>query len=353
MKCSGCLNIVRDGDSRVTCTKCRVFYHKSCVSTSVKGDTNDWAAWLCPSCKPKRGNSDSTPVRGGNPHKSIHDTNITIRNKKGTPVESPVSMETDGPVTSSEVRSIIRSEIATLTEHLKETLAQCVNNELKSIKIEIEQVKESMNFMNDKYETIKSELSTKSTALHQLQKENEQLKASLKEVSMRINTMEQQARSSNVEIQCLPEHKGENLVSTVMNVARVISCTIAEGHIHQVTRIAKLNSTSTRPKSIIVQFCSPRVRDSFLSASIKFNKNKKPEDRLNSSLLGIGGKKENVYVVEHLSSKNKSLHAAARLKAKELGYQYVRVRNGRIYMRKTDGSDYIYVKDTDALERIV
>lgn len=321
--------------------------------STLKGNTNDWTTWLCPSCKPKSGNSDGTPVRGGNPQKSTPESYITIRNKKGNTTESFVAVETDGPVTSSEIRSIIRSEIATLAKHLNVTLVQCINNELKSIKTEIEQVKDSMTFMNEKYETIKSEISNKFTTLHQLQKENEQLSASLKEMNMRVNTMEQQARSSNVEIQCVPEHKGENLVSIVMNVARVTSCTIAESNIHQVTRIAKLNSSSNRPKSIIVQFSSPRVRDSFLSASIKFNKNKKPEDRLSSSLLGIGGKKENVYVVEHLSSKNKSLHAAARMKAKELSYQYVWVRNGRIYMRKTDGSDYVYVKDTETLERIV
>lgn len=165
--------------------------------------------------------------------------------------------------------------------------------------------------------------------------------------------MEQQARSSNVEIQCLPQHNGENLINTVVNLAKVISCDITESNIHHVTRIAKQNTSSTRPKSIIVQFCSPRVRDSFLAASIKFNKNKQADDKLNSGLLGVGGKKESIYVVEHLSMANKALHAAARSKAKELGYKYVWVRNGRVFMRKSDGSDYVYVNSLDILNKLV
>ncbi|CAG9793567.1 unnamed protein product [Diatraea saccharalis] len=353
MNCSGCLNIITDPDSMVTCSKCRVSFHNSCVASSLEGIVKDQTTWMCPACKPKRGNADGTPVRTSNPLKLAHEPNVTVRSKKGVAAASPVNMETDGPVTSIEVRSIIRSEIAALTKHLNETLAQYVNKELKSIKAEIEQVKESMNFMNDKYEEIKSDISTKFMAIHELQKENEQLKIAFKDMNLRLDVMEQQSRSSNVEIQCLPEHKGENLVSTVMNIGKVISCSIAESNIHRVTRIAKLNASSNRPKSIIVQFNSPRIRDSFLAASIKFNKNKKPEDRLNSSLIGIGGKRENVYIVDHLSPKNKSLHAAARLKAKELSYRYVWVRKGRIYMRKTEDSDYIYIKDTDMLGRLV
>lgn len=58
-------------------------------------------------------------------------------------------------------------------------------------------------------------------------------------------------------------------------------------------------------------------------------------------------------MTEHLSPANKALHAAARTRAKEAGYKYVRIRNGRVYMRKSDDSDYILVKDTEMLKKIV
>ncbi|CAK1584852.1 unnamed protein product [Parnassius mnemosyne] len=98
-------------------------------------------------------------------------------------------------------------------------------------------------------------------------------------------------------------------------------------------------------------FNSPRTRDTFLAASIMYNK-ANPNEKLNSNLLGIGGAKENVYVVEHLSPTNKYLHAAARKKAKELNYKFVWVRRGRIFMRKSETSDYKYIRDLETLDSL-
>ncbi|XP_047543220.1 uncharacterized protein LOC125075553 [Vanessa atalanta] len=254
--------------------------------------SNDTYFWQCPECKPKRGNADNTPVCSGNSTSKLPDEDNITRRKK-----------------------------------------------------------ESMKFMNEQYEDIKSEIRTKFKAFEILNKENEQLKVTIQDLDMRLNVMEQQSRACNIELQCLPEHKNENLINTIMQLSRVISCNITEDNIHNVTRIAKQNPNSSRPKSIIVQFNSPRTRDTFLAASIKYNKNN-PDDKLNSKLLGIGGLKQNIYVVEHLSPKNKMLHAAAKQKAKLKGYRYVWVRNGRIFMRKSDNCEYKHIKDMASLDKI-
>ncbi|KAF9414516.1 hypothetical protein HW555_007590 [Spodoptera exigua] len=59
-----------------------------------------------------------------------------------------------------------------------------------------------------------------------------------------------------------------------------------------------------------------------------------------------------VYVCEHLSPDCKYLHAATRLKAKELKFKYVWVKYGRVYMRKDDRAGHILVKNVDFLNNI-
>lgn len=44
-----------------------------------------------------------------------------------------------------------------------------------------------------------------------------------------------------------------------------------------------------------------------------------------------------------LSPVNKSLHAAARIRAKELNYKYTWINNGRIFMRKDDFGEAILI----------
>lgn len=348
MKCDCCSEAIMEGDSVVNCSGCKKPYHSACFNTILSGNlqADEQQNWLCPSCKPRISNADHTPIR----NKQVQDSTNVTRRKKGTPVAPVITDE--GPVTSSEVSNIIKNEINNLTRHLNQTLASYVNKELKVIKDVVDEIKQGMNFMNEKYEEMKAEISSKLNIVHEVQKENEQLKATVNDLNMRLNQVEQQARSSNLEIQCLPEFKSENLVSTVMNISKIISCDISESNIHHVTRIAKQTQTSSRPKSVVVQFNSPRIRDTFLAATIQFNRNKSLEDKLNSSLLGIAGKKENIYIMEHLSPVNKSLHAATRIKAKKLGYQFVWIRSGRIFVRKSDGADYKYIKDQDALDKL-
>ncbi|CAH2088155.1 unnamed protein product [Euphydryas editha] len=83
------------------------------------------------------------------------------------------------------------------------------------------------------------------------------------------------------------------------------------------TRTAKLKRSSPRPRSIVVQLSSPRLRDELLAASIKYNKGK-PLERDRTP----------VFVCEHLSPTNKVLHAAARKRAKEAGY------NGELFYER-------------------
>lgn len=112
--------------------------------------------------------------------------------------------------------------------------------------------------------------------------------------------------------------------------------------------MASVNKGSKKPRVILR---SVRCRDEFYSAVARFNKSN-PGNKLNSSMLGIGGISSSVYVAKHLSRANKMLHAAARAKAKDLSYKFVWVRNGRVFMRKNETSHFIHVKNNEVLERL-
>ncbi|CAH2093515.1 unnamed protein product [Euphydryas editha] len=213
-------------------------------------------------------------------------------------------------------------------------------------------MRSSMDFMNSKLESLLKEHEETKKEMVELQKENSVLKSNVKDLNARVNALEQSARSTNVEIQCVPERRSENLVQIVTQLGAVVGCTVKQEQIVPCTRIAKIKPNSSRPKSVVVQFANKRIRDEFLAVSINFNREKIKEEKLNSSYLGFNGEKSPIFVVDHLSPTNKALHAAARSTAKEKGYKHVWVRNGRIFMRKTDGSDYILVHDLESLNNL-
>ncbi|KAL0850832.1 hypothetical protein ABMA28_006752 [Loxostege sticticalis] len=337
----GCCALGLLDDKYVKCSKCKYAYHFTCLASNEDEEQSTASAeWMCPLCNvtPKNQNKDNTPVR--------YNPNITIRASKRPALNSPPSAEK--PLTREEMLNIAHD----MMSQMEKTMKSLLNSEVRPLKEELKEVKESMSFMNAQYEEVLREQEKSKETIKNLQTENNQMQVKIEDLSSRVNQLEQNARMNNVEIQCLPEKRDENLLSTVTKLANVIDCQLTEENVVKCTRIARMNKDSVRPRSIVVQFSTPRIRDQFLAASIKFNKPKPPQDKLNSSHLGMTCTKTPIFITEHLSATNKALHAAARLKAKQKGFKYVWIRGGRIYMRKTDNSEYIIVKDINSLDKI-
>lgn len=284
-----------------------------------------------------------TPVRGS---LEAELTNITHRNKNKSVVGLPPSSETD-------LRRIIREEMSSLLDDFKANILLQIDSQSSEILNRVTKVDETLINLQRKYEAVKMDLDVKTKAIICLESENIELKSLVTSLNGRLSQVEQHSRSCNVEIQCVPEFKTENLFKTVKQVAQVINCNISEADIHLCTRVSKLNKDSKRPRSTVVKFSCPRVRDEFLGAAIAFNKKAATNaDKLNSSHLGIAGDRRPIFVCEHLSPTMKSVHAAARAKAKELNFKFVWVKGGNIYMRKNESAQYMLIKSIECLSKL-
>lgn len=338
--CSACLNNL-NGSPFVQCSRCQGKYHLSCVNIS-QVDYDDMpndlrSTWVCVMCRSKErkgGDNSNTPVRTIS---SPQHEYVTQRAKPRTTNSSCLS--------AGNIRDIIREE-------LQNSFKLQVHPRLTEVQNAITSLEQSLLYFKEELENVKAEQLAQAALIESIRTENDSLRAVNHSLSSRLALLDQQSRSSNIEIQCVPENKQENLINTVQQLSKIIKYPVSDAQIHYCSRLAKMNSTSPRPRSILVKFSSPRIRDEFLAATSKFNKNNQ-NDKLNTSHLGIGGNKKGaVYVVEHLTPENKSLHAAARSKAKELKYRFVWVRDGRIYMRKNEQSNYVHIKNIDLLNHL-
>lgn len=348
----GCCQSNTNCEEKINCNKCKKLFHIDCLQArNIDSDDYSLTDWSCPLCKSigvKSKRNDNTPVRASGCKPVGNNTNVTVRSSKRPALSSPPTSSTPATLTPDDVKHIIRSEFADMLSIMKNTLSE-FTNELKSIKGDISDMKESMDFMNHKFESVLKEVGITSESVKILKSENESMKNTINRLNERVNQMEQQSRASNIEIQCIPERKNENIIAMIKQLGIVIGYQVTNEKIMHCTRTAKINKSNERPRSIVVQFNTPYIRDSFLAAAFKYNKSHR-DDKLNSGHLGIQGDKKPIYVMEHLSPTNKSLHAAARAKAKEIGYKYVWVRNGRVFMRKDDASEYKHVRDSASLE---
>lgn len=189
--------------------------------------------------------------------------------------------------------------------------------------------------------------------LKKLESVNSPLQNTVSELTLKVAQMEQHSRDCNIEVQCVPETRSENLLNIVDKLLHTVSCQLPDMSIQRIHRVPKLNPNSDRPRTIVVKMVTPQARDTVLAAVMKFNKSKKrTEDKLNALHLGFANNKQPIYVSEHLTLANKKLHAAARATAKERGYEYVWIRNGRIFIRKNNESPSVVVRSEDFLKTL-
>ncbi|CAH2088285.1 unnamed protein product [Euphydryas editha] len=278
-----------------------------------------------------------------------------VTKRRPAAVTSNRSPINDLPISKDDIRDVFREEFAAMRQSLvsefQKTLKDMVKSELRSIREDISALDKSVSFLSKEYDSFKKDWLSYSKSIHDLESQNLELADTVRDLTFRLQAMEINNRSSNLEMQCVPEHKSENLVTTVIQLSKIVGCELRENEIHHCTRVAKLNKEDNRPRSIIIKLSSPRVRDTLLAGVIKFNKSN-PTDKLNTSHIGISGDKRPIFVSEHLSPSIKKLHAAARTMAKEKGYKFVWTRNGRVFVRKSENSPFIYIKDKVTIDKL-
>lgn len=239
-----------------------------------------------------------------------------------------------------------------IREIIREELDRKFNTEIRDIQHQLTRLDETIAHFKTEYDKLKAECELQKSDITQLKKDNEQLRILSTDLAHRMNIAEHLSRTCNVEIQCVPEHKNENVYNILHNLANTIKCPLSDSDINHCTRIAKINKKNPRPGSILVKFSNRRLRDTFLAGVIKFNRNN-PNDKLNTGHLGYASEKKSpVFVSEHLPLGTKRLHAEARRKAKELDYRFCWVRDGKVFLRKTENSNYILIKDQQVLNKL-
>ncbi|XP_047023445.1 uncharacterized protein LOC124645291 [Helicoverpa zea] len=270
----------------------------------------------------------------------------THKRKKGN--DGEIEFEERHPVhhllQRSEIIEIIRTEISS-------AIKNALSNEFAFMKEEILSFEQSIKFMNAEFEDMTAKFKECNEEVKSLRSENSCLLKRITDMEARIGQLEQDARQNNIEIHCLPEHKRENLVNTVMQLSNVVSYPLTENEILSCSRVQKLNASTSQPRAVICKLPSKIKRDNLLGAISLYNRSN-PNNKLNTKLLGYGDKLSPVYVSEHLTKANKSLHAATRIAAKEKKYKFVWVRNGRVFVRKEEGSTVRTITSLECLKKL-
>ena len=213
-------------------------------------------------------------------------------------------------------------EKGTSSLNINELVAEAVNlwkteylNEIKTLKVELAEVKESQDFISQQYEKLKCE----------------------------YNNLV--GRRNNLEIVGVPYKEGENTNKMAMEVCKLIDVDITQDQIstsHRWQTNKRTNEKITSP--IIVRFISRDVRNKVFS-------NRKLIRSADMKKFFINGI-ENLYVNENLTKFRKKLFWSAKQKAKSNGFRFYWTANGNVFARRSEKSTPILIRNEDDLLKI-
>ncbi|KAL4719444.1 hypothetical protein ACJJTC_018443, partial [Scirpophaga incertulas] len=294
--------------SFVNCQICKLKFHLHCVNIQkqLKDLSEDFKTkFACPGCRSKFPKLDNTntPIRSGaqpiiDPEEPAT-SNVNCRRGNRKPVH-----QTESSVTTDDIRQIIKEELESVLNSFKVSILKEFEQRTKELVENFNQISEAIKVFEQQQENLSTDLKSNSERINVLEAENISLKDTVIDLQSRIDRIEQHSRASNLEIQNVPEHKSENIYAILQ-------------HYNSIEKI------------------KPLLKNLILACWV----------------LAETGKP--VFVVEHLSPVQKALHAAARFKARELNYKFVWIRGGKIFMRKTESSEYKLIKNTQDLSNLI
>lgn len=116
---------------------------------------------------------------------------------------------------------------------------------------------------------------------------------------------------------------------------------ISESSIDVIHRVD--NRTNREPKDIIVQFNNRTSRNLLLD---------KKKERVYSNEVSKGRKDNVIYINEQMTPQTKQIFWETKNMCKERNYNYVWFREGKIFVRKAQGTKAIRIKSKEDIKKI-
>lgn len=328
--CIACSEALPTDGQFITCIQCRFGYHLGSRCSGISEKTFRSMSvvkrqeWCCKTCRINETRSVTSTGETSSMQRVIDRILVEL-----VSVRTAVS---EIPVLSSKVDALssLKSTIETLLP-LKDAMGE---------------VTKSITFLSDQYDEMLKSRQESENQLKALKSRVDVLESVLQDQSalirqqqISLNQSEQYSRTLNLEIHGITAQPNEDLRAFLADFAKKIDIGFEPA---QVQAVHRLPVGGDKIPPILVRFVSVAVRNKWLAARKRVRQ-----------LSFCGELPTNTYVNENLTALNRELLWKSKLRAKEQGYRFVWVKNGKVLVKKDEGQQVLFVASVGDLVKIV
>ncbi|KAJ0177672.1 hypothetical protein K1T71_006545 [Dendrolimus kikuchii] len=335
-KCAACGKFLSSSGA-ATCTLCPCMFHKGCIGFSDGASVSKH--WVCPECKKKIRKTDNTdtPVKGvsGDNSPPI----LSVAPSPGLPPseETQFRSSSSSPIRGESEYGVLRCELA---EYMSE-----IRNKMAEFRSSLAGIVQRLDGLEQRLSTVEQRETTSAT------KQIAELESVVAQFKLELNDRDQEALLTDLDICCLPEENGENIVHTIMVLGSKLGVKLENQDIVYAERIGAKNSSiatgsadvKVRPRRVVVRLARRHLRDELLQAA-RVRRNFTTVD------IGLGGLPQRLYLNERLTQANRLLFHRVRQECRKRHWRFSWTKRGRIYTRQEEGMQaYLIRSDSDFL----
>lgn len=368
--CIGCDSIVRDREM-LCCSICNKVCHYTCAGLNIsayqKMSSSNRANWKCINCKlPKKRKGDETPVRETPSDTELESSPTTYNTQLPSQQSSAINIKDIESYLNKQFKCFsktIKNDIATFKNDIVQRLDEYKTekfNDFKQLSLNISRIESQQKEILNSQKQIESTLASLSNFYDDLKnnniklekdivllkRENNKKSKQILELEIHIEDIQRTICSKSIEVRSVPLNDNENLHTYLQLLCKSINFHLEEH--------ALVSAYRTRPSHsnghIVYEFSNQTHKHKLLNAIKSYNK-KNPE-KVNTSNIGLTSK-NNLYISELLPKKTKQLYYKTREQAKLAKFQYCWTKNGRIYLRKSQGDAAIPIRSEQQLQDIL
>ncbi|CAG9760079.1 unnamed protein product [Ceutorhynchus assimilis] len=293
---------------KLVCGICKSYFHLDCgevTEIDARIMQQDKTSWFCEDCTSER---------------KISAVNQSARPRRSSILpthSSPVGRDEGGIY---ELKSILR--------------------ELQS---DVREMKQSFEFLNEKYEEEKRRNKVMSDMVSEISKENEMLKVRVTKLEQTVGVQEANKIRNNICISglVLSESRNDSTATKLVTLCDFLGVPTSESKF-EVVKHFKTNNTI---RSIV------KVAD--LDLKHKILKAKAQKGRVTRRTVGLDESEIVIYVSEELTKETYNFLKECKRLRSEANYKYIWQKNGKVLARKADGDDHIVISDEDHLRELL
>ena len=218
-------------------------------------------------------------------------------------------------------------------------------NQLKKQEKEVEEIKASQTFLNQKFEELKTNVEEINslnidTKFQNTKKKVIELESKIEKETILRDELEQYGIRDNLEIHGIPVSPNENTNEIIKEVAQKLNVRLLDSDISTFQRILAING---KHLAIIVKFSNRDKRN------IIFSNKRNLHGKKDYHISGV----TTIYINENLTPRKRNLFARSYKRKVEQNYQYIWTNNEQIYLRITKTDQKIEINNEEDLNKIV